>query len=181
MSLTTREHLIVHIVLMKAFIKRYGKLNLKTAQMSMAVHKMVYRLQQTLKCRITSRHYAIARKAVILSKLGKDRPDMKGKKFFGATEEAISNGLLKMANKKRGVKTNYPKNRKRRIQTSEINSKISASRLKTLEKYKKMTKEEFKIWLSNKKLFMTDGRVNSNITRAISARNEDINDYYSKL
>lgn len=178
--LTTREHLVVHILLMKAFIKRYGQTALKTAQMSMAVHKMVYRLKQNLNCKITSRHYAIARKAARLSKIGKHRPDMKGKAFFGASECAILKGTQKMAIKKRGKPINYPKNRKSRTQLESTNEKISASRKETLVKYKNMSELSFQSWIGKQNLFTTDGRRNSNVTLAIIARNEDPIKYYSK-
>jgi hypothetical protein len=176
--LTTREHLIVHMCLMRAFIKRYGPRHPKTAKMSMAVHKMVYRLSKKLGCRITSRHYAVARNAATLSKIGVKRPDMVGKSYFGASEERIQEGIAKMVEKKTGMQLNYPKYRKSRIQSPNTNEKISTSRKMTLEKYKLMTVGEFTQWVASQQLYMSDGRKNGNITRAILVRGEQIGKYY---
>lgn len=177
-TLTTREHLVAHMCLLRAFIKRYGMNDLSTKKMAMAVHKMVYRLSRQLNCRITSRHYEAARLAARLSKIGTARNDMKGKAYFGASEDAILAGIEKMRKKKTGEKINYPKNRKSRIQLTKTNDKISSSRKMTNAKYKLMSSEEFTIWVNSQKLFMKDGRKNGNVTRAIVARNEQIEKYY---
>jgi|688.fasta_scaffold240023_2 hypothetical protein len=177
-NLTLREHFVAHLLLAKAFIKRYGNNHYKTCKMKNAVHKIVYRLAKKIQGKITSRHYEIARKFVRENKTGKKRPDMIGKSYFGANESTIKLGIQKMVEKKTGMKINYPKDRKPRIQLESTNQKISNTRLKTLEKYKNMSKEEFLVWIKSHNLFTKEGKINSNITRAIFARNEKIEDYY---
>lgn len=178
-SLTIREHYLCHVLLMKAFKKRYGVFHPKYAKMAMAVHKMVYRLQYSGKIRFTSRDYLIARKAAQEAKTGRKRHDMLGKAYFGANKETIERGIEKMVMKKTGMKINYPKDRKSRGgQTEETKNKIKTSRQSSCDKYKSMTKEEFITWMSNYQMYTKDGRRNNNITRAILARNEDIGTYY---
>jgi len=58
--------------------------------------------------------------------------------------------------------------------------KISQARKNTLEKYRLMTHNEFLTWFNSQRLYRKDGIVNSNVTRAILARNENPDDYYSK-
>lgn len=178
-QLTIREHYVCHVLLMKAFKKRYGVLHPKYAKMAMAVHKMVYRLQHSDKIRFTSRDYLIARKAAQEAKTGRKRHDMVGKAYFGASKETIEQGIEKMVMKKTGMKIAYPKDRKSRGgQTEETKNKIKTARLTSCDKYKSMTKEEFTSWINKHQLYMKDGRRNNNITRAILARNEDIGTYY---
>jgi hypothetical protein len=179
-ALTIREHYICHVLLMKAFKKRYGKHHIKYAKMAMAVHKMVYRLEYSGKIRFTSRDYLRARKAAQEAKIGKKRPEMRGKAYFGADQETIKLGIEKMVDKKTGMKIeNYPKNRKSRgEQTTETKNKIKKTKETTLVKYILMSQEEFIAWISKHNMYMVDGRRNNNITRAIIARNEDIGTYY---
>jgi hypothetical protein len=178
-NLTVREHYIAHRLLLKAFILRYGENHYKTAKMAMAVHKMIYRISKFILNPITnSRMYEIARKAVVLAKTGKKRNDMLGKSFFGADSATIQHAVEKMVAKKKGQRINYPSTRKKRKQLKETNQKISDSRKNTLIKYTFMTLPEFKHWISNTTLFMKDGRKNGNVTRAIIARQERIEDYY---
>jgi hypothetical protein len=103
---------------------------------------------------------------------------MKGKSYFGASNDKVSAGIKKMVSKKTGMKLNYPKNRKRRVQCTSTNDKISSARKITLEKYKLLSAEEFVVWVNAQKLYMKDGRKNGNVTRAILARNEKIEKYY---
>lgn len=177
--LTVREHYICHVLLMKAFKKRYGKHHRKYAKMAMAVHKMVYRLEYSDKIRFTSRDYLLARKASREAKTGKKRHDLVGKSYFGASEETIQSGIAKMIEKKTGMKIEYPKCRKSRGgQTVETINKIKKTKETTLDKYISMTQEEFINWMSKYNMYMVDGRKNNNVTRAILARNEDIGAYY---
>jgi hypothetical protein len=178
-SLTIREHYVCHVLLMKAFRKRYGKHHSKYAKMAMAVHKMVYRLAFSEKIRFTSRDYLLARRAAQEAKTGKQRLDLLGKVYFGASEERIKSGIEKMVEKKTGMKINYPKNRKSRgAQTMKTKNKIKETKKTTMEKYKLMSQEEFINWMNKYNMYMVDGRRNNNITRAILARNEDIETYY---
>lgn len=178
-NLTTREHYICHLLLMFAFKKRYGVNSIKYAKMAMAVHKMVHRLKETDKIRFTSWNYMIARKAAKESKIGRKRPDLKGKAFFGADMETIKRGMEKMSKKRTGMKVDYPKNRKSRgNQSKETIEKIKNTKLFNKDVYKNMTDIEFEIWLSRYNLYRKDGRINGNIVQAIKSRGESIEKYY---
>lgn len=178
---TAREHYVAHKLLVRICEKRYGRYHIYTRKMALAVHKMVYRLGNTKKIIMNSTDYELARKCIIQAKIGKKRSDMVGKKYFGASDEQIRLGIQKMVNKKIGQSIpNYPKNRKSRGNQSEsTKNKISNIRLTTNEKYVKMSVSEFKQWMAQYNLYMADGRKNSNITRAIIARNESIEMYYA--
>jgi len=146
----------------------------------LAVHKMVYRLRNSEKLILRSIDYEIARSCVSNAKIGKKRNDMIGKRYFGASEDNIKNGLKTMAKKKLGKKINYPKIRKSRgAQSESTKDSISKKRLQTLEKYVNMSNEEFIFWVQKQNLFMKDGRKNSNVTRAIIARKEKLETYYN--
>jgi hypothetical protein len=114
-KLTIREHYLVHWLLYKACLRRYGKKSIKTSKMGLAFHWMVYgrgKNNEREKINPTSRMYESARIAVVNAKREKSRPDMIGKKSFGASEERIREGTRRMSEKKMGMKINYPKNRK---------------------------------------------------------------------
>lgn len=179
--LTLREHYVAHKLLWKAFRKRYGVLDQKTRQMASAFHIMVYGIGDTNRTsNYTSQQYNLARIACVESKTGRSRNDMKGKQYFGASKETILSGIEKMRRKKTGMKVSYPANRKSSPCSKEKAEKISNARKQTLEKYKALSKKQFLDWLNSQKLYAKDGRMNSNVTRAIFARNEKIEDYYGK-
>jgi hypothetical protein len=172
--LTLREHYIAHKLLWKIFKNRYGPDNEKTRKMAMAFHFMIYGKgdnyrQKTFK---NSYLYESARIAVFESKKGKKRVDMIGKSYFGADEKTIREGIEKMRQKKLGMKINYPKNRLSSPCSKEKSQKISLQRKKTKYKYISMSEKEFNEWLSKQNYYAKDGRINSNITRAIRWRNE---------
>jgi hypothetical protein len=171
--LTLREHYIAHKLLWKLMRKRYGKFDSKTRKMAIAFHWMVYGKGDTHRLKSTNSYlYESARLAVSESKTGKKREDMKGKSYFGASHETIKKGIEKMRIKKIGMKIEYPKNRKSSPCSIEKANKITESRKNTKEKYISMTKEEFDVWLSKQNYYAKDGRINSNVSRAIKWRNE---------
>jgi hypothetical protein len=196
-KLTAKEHFIAHYLLWKACKSRYGILHHKTKKMHFAFNQMTW-------CsinhkRYVSRSFDIARRCstvynagennpakredvklkIRAAKMGVNRADMRGKRYFGATEDTIKNGIEKMRLKKLGKKIdNYPKNRKGAPCSKEKAQKIKESRLKTSEKYAIMSREEFISWLKDKSAFRKDGRKNPNITVALKVRNETWEDYY---
>ena len=103
---------------------------------------------------------------------------MKGKKYFGASEDSIKNGIEKMRKKKVGMKVDYPKNRKSSPCSPEKSKKISETRKNTKLKFISMTEEEFNIWVSNQNLYRKDGAKNSNVTRVLMWRNISFEKYY---
>lgn len=174
-KLTCREHYIAHKLLWKAFRKRYGWKHQKTRKMAMAFHIMVYGKGDTQRPLYNNSFlYESARKAVYESKKGKKRPDMLGKSYFGAEEEIIKNGIKKMILKKTGMKVKYPKNRKSPPCSLEKAQKISESRKKTKQKFCSMSKKEFDDWLSKQNYYTKNGRINSNVSRAIKWRSENV-------
>ena len=103
---------------------------------------------------------------------------MKGKKYFGASEDSIKNGIEKMRKKKVGMKVDYPKNRKSSPCSPKKSKKISETRKNTKLKFISMTEEEFNIWVSNQNLYRKDGAKNSNVTRVLMWRNISFEKYY---
>lgn len=199
-ALTIREHLIAHLLLWKLCEKRYGSHHWKTKKMCFAASQMGWKRKcgETVSSKLLSR----ARKCmstflsgennpakdervrikISRAKLGKQRLDMSGKKYFGADEETIARGIKKMASSKRGKKIpNYPKNRKSSPCSAEKANKIKESRLKTKEKYIQMSALEFEEWLSFIPKFRKDGKKNPNVTRALVYRNIDVAQYYKDL
>ena len=172
-NLTCREHYIAHKLLWKAFRKRYGWKHQKTRKMALAFHIMIYGKGDTHRPSYNNSFlYESARKAVCEAKKGKERIDMKGKSYFGASEETIKNGIEKMRLKKTGMKTQYPQNRKSSPCSSKKANKISESRKKTKEKFCSMSQQEFDEWLSKQNYYVKGGRINSNVSRAIKWRNK---------
>lgn len=172
--LTLREHYIVHKLLWKLFRKRYGTNDIRTRKMAMAFHWMIYGKGDTYRKEKYNNSYLYesARLAVYESKKGKKRKDMAGKSYFGASEETIRKGIEKMRQKKTGMKIDYPKNRKSSPCSSEKAMKISEARKKTKQKFVDMTPSQFENWLSKQNFYAKDGRINSNVSRAIKWRNE---------
>lgn len=103
---------------------------------------------------------------------------MRGKRYFGASEERVRRGIEKMRQKKTGMKINYPSNRNSPPCSETKKLKIAEARLKTKEKYTIMTDEEFREWIAGQTLIAKDGRKNPNVTRAIVWRGEEISKYY---
>ena len=182
-KLTFREHFISHRLLSKICEKRYGVKHAYSRKMNMAIHRMVH--SDESKHTFSSHHYEIARIACKKSNSGKSRPDMYGKRYFGASDETIKKLTLKQSLARKGKHTNYPKTRKPLSnRTPEVFLKISESRKKTLLKYCNMDNESFWNWVATceKYTVLKNGktRPNSNITRAMIAKNIPLKEYYSE-
>jgi hypothetical protein len=148
--------------------------------MAMAVHKMVHGTNPIRLLSLkTSLMYETARTAVKIAKLGAPRKDMYGKKYFGASPEKIESIIEKVRLSKTGKKINYPKNRKSSPRTESTITKIKNTKASSTPTYLTMTNQQFIDWVNCHKLFMSDGRKNGNITKAIIARGENIGDYYN--
>jgi len=176
--LTAKEHYIAHMLLAAAAKKRYGQTHWKTRKLAHAWNMMTIISDAQCDKRHTSASFDRARKALSLAKTGVERKDMKGKKYFGASEETISAGIEKMRVAKTGLKIDYPQNRKSAPCSAEKAQKISDVRKKTVDKYVQMSYDEFIQWMSAFNMYRKDGRPNPNITRAIVARGEAIEQYY---
>jgi DNA integrity scanning protein DisA with diadenylate cyclase activity len=175
--LTPREHFLAHWLLYKICLKRYGIRNNKTFSMGSAFAMMC--VSNDLQERTyTSRQYEIVRKCLSKIRTGKKRNDMMGKKYFGASEDSIKNGIEKMKQKKIGMKIEYPKNRKSAPCSIEKSKKISETRKNTKLKFISMSEEEFSVWISNQNLYRKDGARNSNVTRVLMWRNLSLENYY---
>lgn len=176
-GLTPREHFLAHWLLYKICIKRYGIRNNKTFSMGSAFAMMCVNndLQER---KYTSRQYEIVRNCLSIIRTGKSRDDLKGKKYFGASEDSIRNGIEKMIKKKTGMKIKYPKNRKSTPCSIEKSKKISETRKNTKLKFISMSEEEFNNWISNQNLYRKDGARNSNVTRVLTWRNIPLEIYY---
>lgn len=182
-TVTFREHFVLHRLLAKGFEKRYGLNHPYTRKMNQAIHRMVYGTNNQDRVNRTSRQFEIAKKAMKDAKIGKPRPDMKGKKYFGASEETIKLIKQKVSKTRTGMHINYPKTRKPLSnRTPEVFKHISEGRKKTPLKYQQMSEQEFKEWLSKQNLVTKTktgkDRINGNVTRAIQARNEPISKYF---
>lgn len=175
--LTPKEHFLAHWLLYKICLKRYGIYNNKTFSMGSAFAMMCVTndLQER---KYTSRQYETVRNCLSNIRTGKSRNDMKGKKYFGASEDSIKNGIEKMRQKKIGMKIDYPKNRKSTPCSIEKSKKISETRKNTKLKFISMSKEEFSVWISNQNLYRKDGARNSNVTRVLMWRNLSLENYY---
>lgn len=115
------------------------------------------------------------------SKLGKQRMDLKGKSYFGASPENIKNGIEKMRLKKIGKKIeNYPKNRKSVPCSPEKAKKLSESKAKVDANFIKMSSDEFEAWVKDKNLYRKDGIKNTNITRILVLRGIDVDHFYKE-
>lgn len=176
-GLTPREHFLAHWLLYKICMKRYGLRNNKTFSMGSAFAMMCVtnNLQER---NYTSRKYEIVRNCLSNIRTGKSRDDMKGKKYFGASEDVIKEGIEKMRKKKTGMKVDYPKNRKSFPRSPETIKKISETRKKTRVKFISMSEEEFDLWISKQNLYRKDGARNSNVTRTLMWRNIPLEKYY---
>lgn len=183
-DLTFREHYIAHLLLAKICLKRYGESHTYTRKMYNAIHRMVYSSKNKTKL-INSRMIETAKIACKKSKIGKCRPDMKGKSYFGASEETIKDLTKRQSDARRGKHTNYPKTRKPLSnRTQEVFDKISMSRKKTLENFSNMTETDFCEWINSQNKFSErkDGtkHPNSNITRVLVARKIPLCNYYNE-
>lgn len=176
-GLTPREHFLAHWLLYKICIKRYGVRSNKTFSMGSAFAMMCVtnNLQER---KYTSRQYEMIRNCLSTIRTGKSRDDLKGKKYFGASEDSIKNGIEKMIKKKTGMKIKYPKNRKSSPCPIKTKKKISETRKNTKLKFISMCEEEFDNWISNQNLYRKDGAKNSNVTRVLMWRNISLENYY---
>jgi len=176
-GLTPREHFLAHWLLYKICIKRYGLRSNRTFSMGSAFAMMCVTndLQER---KYTSRQYEIVRNCLSTIRTGKSRDDLKGKKYFGASEDSIKNGIEKMRKKKTGMKIKYPKSRKSSPCSIEKSKKISETRKNTKFKFISMSEEEFKNWISNQNLYRKDGVRNPNVTRVLMWRKISLENYY---
>ena len=176
-GLTPREHFLAHWLLYKICIKRYGVRNIKTFSMGYAFAMMCV-TNDIQERNYTSRQYELTRKCLSTIRTGKSRDDLKGKKYFGASEDSIKNGIEKMRRKKTGMKIKYPKTRKSSPCSTEKSKRISESRKNTKLKFISMSEEEFITWISKQSLYRKDGARNSNVTRVLMWRNIELENYY---
>ena len=173
-QLTCREHYLAHKLLWLGFKARYGTKSTKTRKMALAFYMMVYGTGDTYRDKVkTSYMYESARKAAREAKIGASRPDMKGKSFFGASDEQIVEIKEKIRNKKLGIKMNYPNNRKSSPRSGQTAITISESRKRTKDKFVLMSDAEFNEWLQKFDKPTKSGRINSNVTRAIKWRQDE--------
>lgn len=182
-ELTYREHFVAHLLLARFYESRYGNQDERTRKMKCAVGLMtITSKDERLK---NSRYYDVARRMLRDSKLGKERPDMKGKRYFGASEETIADLTRRQSDARRGKHTNYPKKRKPLSgRTPEVFKKISDSRKQTLERYKRMSEVEFWDWIHQQNKFTKvagrKDRPNVNITRAMVARGVPLSNFFNE-
>lgn len=207
--LSTREHFVAHKLLYMIYKKRYGENHEYTKKMLHAARMMLYGFNRFQRITVSSYWYAKfrdhnrercigennpskkfeTRKKISESKKGVARPDIKGKRYFGASEESIANGIKQMVLSKRktmdknlleyGRKINYPKNRNSSPCSPEKAQKIRESKQIVDQKFKEMSENEFETWISSKNLFRKDGRPNPNITRILKIRNIPKERYYN--
>lgn len=182
-KLTFKEHFVAHRLLAKIFEQRYGLYHEYTRKLNQAIHRMVY--SNTLRNDPTELQKQIANECMSKAKMFKSRPDMVGKKYFGASEETILQLKEKVSKTRTGMKTNYPKTRKPLSnRTKEVFDKISDSRKHTNDKYIQMSDEEFDDWIKHQQMFTKvkgrKDRPNVNVTRAIIARHTPLKKYYSE-
>jgi hypothetical protein len=198
-TLSTREHFLAHKLLYMICKKRYGENDHRTHKMLHAARMMMYGFDRRQRITVSSFWYvkfrehnrnrilgdmnpakrSEARKKISESKTGMPRDDMKGKAYFGASEDVAKEGIEKMRIKKTGMKVNYPKNRKSRAYSEETGKKISESRMKTKDRFISMSQEEFETWISKQNLYRKDKRMNQNVTRVLMWRNIPIEMYYN--
>ena len=174
-KLTYRQHFIAHLLLMKAFQRRYGRHHPKTAKMNMAFHRMVYTTKRKYqKC--TSYIFELARKACVEAKKGKRNETLR----------------LIHQNKRRYKEMGlpYPQKIKKRgyFQKSFDEWRDVLKKRNTCETtdfYSSMSDEEFDAWMSERELFnysKKDGRrrVNQNVIRALTTRGVPLKKYYQE-
>lgn len=200
-KLSTREHFVAHKLLYMIYKKRYGENDFRTNKMLHAARMMMYGFDRKQRITVSSFWYSKfrehnssrsigdnnpakkleVRRKISESKLGVPRNDMKGKSYFGASEEVAKRGIEKMRQKKIGKKIpNYPKNRKSAPCSAEKARKISEKRLQTKNRFISMNEAEFDIWISKQNLYAKNGKLNSNVTRVLIWRNIPIERYYPK-
>lgn len=194
--LTAREHLIAHQLIWLGCRKRYGETHSYTKKMFYAFNTMTWCAPQLR--RVKSRQFKELRETASLymrgeqnpskrhdvrekisnSKRGQSRPDMKGKRYFGASDEIIENIKKVVGDKKRGVSTNYPKNRKKKgpLPQSTKNA-IREAHARRMTKWSTATRDEVRDWISTQKKYDKAGRINTNILQVLKLRGEHINDY----
>lgn len=199
-ELSTREHFVAHKLLYMICKKRYGQNHIKTHKMLHAARMMIYGFNRQQRITVSSFWYAKFRehnrerilgdnnpakrpgvgKKISEAKKGKSREDLKGKAYFGASNESIRQGIEKMRQKKIGLKIDYPSNRKSFPCSQEKAKKISESRLKTKLRFTEMSNDDFETWIQRQNLYRKDGRLNPNVTRVLNWRNISIETYYKK-
>jgi hypothetical protein len=197
--LSIREHFVAHKLLYMIYKKRYGNKDWRTKKMLHAARMMIYGFNRNQRITVSSFWYAKFRehnsirsrgknnpacqpgigKKISDAKRGVPRPDIKGKSYFGASEESIKNGIEKMRQTKTGMKINYPTNRNSPPCTPEKAQKISESKVFIDQRFKEMSEDEFLKWMSDKNLYRKDGRPNPNITRILKLRNIPNERYYN--
>lgn len=194
--LTAREHLIAHQLIWMGCRKRYGVAHSYTRKMFYAFNTMSWNAPQLQ--RVKSRQFEVAREAasyymrgdqnpskrsdvrekISISKKGQSRPDMKGKRYFGAADEVIESIKKTVGDKKRGVSTNYPKNRKKKgALPPDTKNAIREARNRRMAKWLTASRDEVGLWISTQKKYDKAGRVNINILQVLKLRGERIDEY----
>lgn len=194
--LSGREHFVAHMMLFLGCRQRYGDHHFKTRKMAFAACQMGWRVGQ----RSYSKNIHLAREFAAASnrgdnnpakryevrakiseaKRGCKRPDMLGKKYFGADEDSYLQGIEKMRRKKTGMKIDYPQNRLSPPCSEEKKLKISESRQSTKDRFMQMSDTEFQDWLSHQDLYGPSGRRNANVTRVLLWRGKNIEEFYNE-
>lgn len=199
-TLSIREHLIVHLLLWKLCEQRYGKDHWKTKKMCFAASQLGWkrrcgdkvnskvleatrlRMSEFLSGENNPAKTQESREKISNSKRGVKRPDMVGKHYFGANEETKKQIIEKMRISKTGVKIpHYPKNRNSPPCSKETAEKIRLSKIALKVKYTDMSDDEFYDWVSKINPYRKDGKRNPNITRVLVWRNMDVDEYYRRL
>ena len=191
-KLTIREHLVAHKLLARIFPEgSKACLQMRRALFLMTHTRDGSRLssREFESCRLAnielSRTYNGAkqpevRKKISEKKKGRERSDMKGKRFMGASDEKIEEIKAKISKSRTGQSVNYPKNRKSREPNQKTFDAISAGRMRQLERCKSMTDDEVYSKLSSFKTYNDKGRLNSNIGMILKQRGESMEKYYDK-
>jgi hypothetical protein len=200
-KMTYREHLLSHFLLWRICLGRYGKDNMRTRKMLKGALVMTGTPKNSPSPRcVSARIYSIikenvrqefimgdnnpskrldVREKISIAKTGVSRPDMKGKRYFGADEETIRLGTKKMITKKTGMKIVYPKNRNSGGAYGP-RPNISKAKKETLNRYKNMTEVDVIKWLSDKKIHTKNGiRRNPNVCNVLILQGIDVDNFYN--
>lgn len=206
-KLTIREHFVAHKLLYKIFLKRKGPNHCNTKKMLHALRCMMIFRDAPLV--VSSKLYAIirehnrerrrgdnnpskrtdVRKKISEAKTGKQRLDLKNKKFFGSIKDTAEITAKSQQSKKNtmernllvnGKKVNYPSNRVSPPCSDDKKENIRLARLNTHQKYIDMSEVEFSVWVDSQILYGPSGRRNGNVTRAVQARGLDVDEFFEQ-
>lgn len=190
-TLSIREHFLAHRLLAKI----YPAGTIEWLKMHRALYMMAHTRNA---CFISSREFERGRLANRLlssgdnnparlqenrdkiseAKMGVPRPDLIGKRFFGADDAQIEEIKRKISEAKIGKPLNYPKDRKSRGSIESINDNISKAYSERNEKHLKASGEEILSMFQGFVIYNPKGRFNSNINRILKLRSESIHKYF---